>query len=131
MNEFGKLVSVVGPVADVWFEHAAAAASAALCTCPIKTNPCRWRLCPIRADGRVRCIALGATPRSMYVGQPVEDTGGRRSAFRSAKPSIWPASPSTPWANRLTAKGPIQAERHSIHQAPPPLAEQTPCHADV
>ena len=59
----------------------------------------------------------------MYVGQPVEDTGspisvpvGEAVLGRTVNALGEP----------IDGKGPIQAERHSIHQAPPPLADQTP-----
>lgn len=121
MNEFGKLVSVVGPVADVWFETPPPQHQL-LYALSDKNKPVPLEVVSHQGDGRVRCIALGAT-EGMYVGQPVEDTGGPISV--PVGEAVLGRTVNA-LGEPIDGKGPIQAERHSIHQAPPPLADQTP-----
>ncbi|MFR4251792.1 MAG: F0F1 ATP synthase subunit beta [Christensenellales bacterium] len=121
MNEFGKLVSVVGPVADVWFEHTPPLHQL-LYALSDKNKPVPLEVVSHQGEGRVRCIALGAT-EGMYVGQPVENTGGPITA--PVGEAVLGRTVNA-LGDPIDGKGPIQAERHSIHQAPPPLAEQTP-----
>lgn len=121
MNEFGKLVSVVGPVADVWFETPPPQHQL-LYALSDKNKPVPLEVVSHQGDGRVRCIAFGAT-EGMYVGQPVEDTGGPISV--PVGEAVLGRTVNA-LGEPIDGKGPIQAERHSIHQAPPPLADQTP-----
>ena len=65
MNEFGKLVSVVGPVADVWFEHTPPLHQL-LYALSDRNKPVPLEVVSHQGEGRVRCIALGAT-EGMYV----------------------------------------------------------------
>ena len=58
MNEFGKLVSVVGPVADVWFETPPPQHQL-LYALSDKNKPVPLEVVSHQGDGRVRCIALG------------------------------------------------------------------------
>ena len=121
MNEFGKLVSVVGPVADVWFETPPPQHQL-LYALSDKNKPVPLEVVSHQGNGKVRCIALGAT-EGMYIGQPVEDTGGPISV--PVGEAVLGRTVNA-LGEPIDGKGPIQAERHSIHQAPPPLAEQTP-----